>query len=60
MIKLSLMRKPQWTLLEWYNFLNQDLELEIGRDFVWAWQDDYMAIDIFDDKIATLVRLKTT
>ena len=46
--------------MEWYNFLNQDLELEIGRDFVWAWQDDYMAIDIFDDKIATLVRLKTT
>jgi hypothetical protein len=57
---ISLIRQPSWTLLEWYNFLNQDLELEIGRDFVWAWQDDYMAIDIFDDKIATLVRLKTT
>lgn len=56
---VSMKRQPEWSLLEWYNFLNQDLGLEIGQDFCWAWQNDYMAIEFFDNKTATLVRLKT-
>lgn len=48
-----------WALLEWFNWLDKEMNLSIGQDYVWAWHDASWAIEFRDPNVELLVLLKT-
>lgn len=42
----------------WYHFLVDECDLRLGKDWVWAWQNNCWAIDLHDPAQETWVRLK--
>jgi hypothetical protein len=42
----------------WYEFLTEECDLMIGRDWHWAWKDNAWAVDFTDPRMETQVRLK--
>ena len=51
--------RQDWNLRSWYDWL-EDQDLQIGRDWCWAWKDDCWAIEFRDPRNETAVRLKAT
>jgi len=48
-----------WALIEWFGWLNEEMNLCIGHDYVWAWHDNSRAIEFLDPNTELLVLLKT-
>jgi len=42
----------------WYEFLTEECDLVIGRDWSWAWNNDAWAVDFVDPRRETEVRLR--
>lgn len=42
----------------WYEFLTEECDMIIGRDWCWAWQDNAWAIEFLDPRRETEVRLR--
>ena len=42
----------------WYHFLAEECGLKIGRDWRWAWSNNAWAIEFWDPKVETMIRLK--
>ncbi len=42
----------------WCEFLTEECELKIGKDWCWGWKDNAWAIEFNDAKQETRVRLK--
>jgi hypothetical protein len=42
----------------WYEFLTEECDMIIGRDWSWAWKDNAWAIDFLDPRRETEVRLR--
>lgn len=48
----------QWKLLDWFEWLETDMGLAIGRDYTWAWHANAWAISVTDPEIELLILLK--
>lgn len=48
-----------WALLEWFNWLDERMNLVIGRDYKWTWHDHAWAIEFRDPNMELLILLKT-
>lgn len=48
-----------WALMEWFNWLDEEMNLAIGQDYVWAWHDHAWAVRFRDPATELLVLLKT-
>ena len=42
----------------WYEFLTEECDMIIGRDWSWAWQDNAWAVEFTDPRRETEVRLR--
>jgi hypothetical protein len=42
----------------WYEFLTEECDLIIGRDWSWVWKNDAWAVDFVDPRRETEVRLR--
>jgi hypothetical protein len=54
MLKLD----SDWNLREWYDWLEEEMGLTIGRDYKWAWQDRCWGIVFNDPRVEIMVRLR--
>jgi hypothetical protein len=48
-----------WALIEWFSWLDEEMNLRIGQDYVWAWHETSWAIQFRDSNTELLVLLKT-
>lgn len=42
----------------WYEFLVEECQLCLGKDWTWGWQDNAWAVEFHDPKSHTLVLLR--
>jgi len=42
----------------WYEFLTEECDMTIGRDWHWAWKDNAWAVEFSDPRRETEVRLR--
>lgn len=54
-----LILSTDWNLRQWYDWLEEEMDLQIGKDYSWAWQDNCWAIDFHDPQVEIIVRLKS-
>lgn len=57
-IVVMLMLPHQWNLRQWHDWLLAEMDLRVGQDYRWAWRDNQWAIEFFEAKTETAVRLK--
>lgn len=50
--------RNDWNLRQWHDWLEEEMDLHVGQDYRWAWQDNHWAIEFLDDRTETAVRLK--
>ena len=55
---MMILMRDDWNLRQWHDWLLQEMDLYIGRDWQWAWQNDRWAIEFRDPRNETAVRLK--
>jgi hypothetical protein len=53
-----LILRNEWNMRQWYDWLREEMDLEIGRDYRWAWAENHWAIEFLDPRVETMVRLK--
>lgn len=46
-----------WTLLEWFYWLEETMNLKLGQDYRWAWYQDFWAIEVFDADTELMILL---
>ena len=42
----------------WYRFLVEQCDLQIGKDWCWAWEQNCWAIQFHDEQTEVIVRLR--
>jgi hypothetical protein len=53
-----LILQHDWNLRQWHDWLLAEMDLEIGRDYRWAWYNNHWAIEFIEPRTETAVRLK--
>jgi len=53
-----LLLRRDWNFRQWHDWLLEEMDLQIGRDYRWAWKDGNWAIEFTDPKTEMMVRLK--
>lgn len=55
---MMILMREDWNLKQWHDFLDEEMDLQIGKDWHWAWQDNNWAIEFSNPVVETAVRLK--
>lgn len=53
-----ILMREDWNLRQWCDWLEEEMDLHIGRDYRWCWRDNRWAIEFMDPRVETAVLLK--
>lgn len=55
---MMILMREDWNLRQWHDFLLEEMDLQIGRDWHWTWEDNNWGIEFVNPVVETAVRLK--